>query len=713
MRKRIPMLVPGLALIFGLVLSVRSPLGAGQDKPRPAQTKAEKARPATGVKSLDPVYQDFLKLTTYIISPTEREVFLELPDNRDRDIFITDFWKIRDPTPGTPENEYKDEIQKRFDHANKYFAAGRPGWMTDRGRIWIILGEPRSYDRFPGTTGIVPCEVWYYYTDGTKDLPIHFGLVFFQKRGFGELKLYDPFVDGPKSLLEPLASLREIDTDDYEKIYETIRNFAPTLAAMSLSLIPGEYGYSYNPTARNTELLASITEYAYKGLNPTYATHFFDFKGLVSTEYMTNYVENEGMAVVIRDPGLDLPFVHFSVVPQKLSVDYYEPKDQYFANFKVDVSLRRDEAIIFQNSKEYALYFPAADMDRIRQNGVALEDAFPACEGTYKLTVLVQNSVAKEFTVLERTVTVPRSGGAPALNGPFLGYQLKTFPADVMIPFKTGDRKLVVDPKMSYGAADELDVLVGVTDLTQDLWQGGTVELSLKGLSNPQALRTVTLRLADTPYRPVISLTPNMATTGLAADYYELTARLIGPDKNVLDEKRAQFVLSSEPALAHPIANSRGFSLANEFYIYYQLARQYDKLGAGDKAEAYFARGLAKNPGYKEGVSDYARFLIKAGKFEPALTVVEGLAGIEKGRFDYHMIRGLALLGRENYPAAVTDLLEANKIYNSDTSVLNALGTCFLKTGQKDQALAAFQASLKVNGDQASIRTIVGDLEKK
>lgn len=711
MSKRIPTAVVALAL--GLAGAFAAPLAAGPDPARQAPAKAEKPRPATGVKSLDPVYQDFLKLTAYLISPKEREVFLSLPDNRDRDIFIADFWKLRDPTPGTPENEYKDEIQKRFDHANKYFAAGRPGWMTDRGRIWIILGEPRSYDRFPGTSGIIPCEVWYYYTDGTKDLPIHFGLVFFQKRGFGEMRLYDPFVDGPKALLEPLVSHREIDPDDYETIYKTIKNLAPTLAAMSLSLIPGEYGYNYQPTARNTQLIASITEYPYKGLNPTYATHFFDFKGLVSTEYMTNYVENEGLASVIRDPGLDLPFVHFTVVPLKLSVDYYEPKDQYFANFKVDVSLRRDETIVYQNSKEYALYFPAADIDRIRQNGIALEDAFPACEGTYKLTVLVQNSVAKEFTVLERAVTVPKSGGPPALNGPFLGYQVKAFPANVLIPFKTGERKLVVDPKMSFGASDELDVLVSVTDLPQDLWQSGAVELSLKGLSTDRILRSVTLKLADSPYRPVLSLMPAVSTTGLPPDYYELAARLIGPEKNVLDEKSAQFVLSAEPALAHPIANSRSFSLANEFYIYYQLARQYDKLGAGDQAEACFAKGLARNPGYKEGVSDYARFLIKERKFDQALTVVEGLAGIDKGRFDYHTIRGLAFLGRNDPKAAVADLLEANKIYNSDTSVLNALGTSFLKLGQKDQALAAFQASLKVNTEQASIRKIVADLEKK
>lgn len=703
-----------LTMILTLVLiPVPGFLGARPDPLPQAKSKAGQARPAVDSRSLDQTYQDFFKLVDYIISPKEREVFLVLSDNRDRDIFIKDFWKIRDPTPGTPENEFKDEILKRFAHVNKYFAAGRPGWTTDRGRVWMVLGEPRSYDRFPGTTGIVPCEVWYYYTDGTKNLPSHFGLIFFQKRGFGEYKLYDPFVDGPKSLMEPLSSLRTIDPDDYEKVYETIRNFAPTLAAISISLIPGEFGYGFQPTSRNTELIASVWESPYKGLNPTYATHFFDYKGLVSTEYMTNYIESEGLVTVIRDPGLDLPFVHFSVVPLKLSVDYYEPKDQYFANFKVDVSLRRGETVILQYSKAYPLYFASADMDRIRQNGISLEDAFPVSEGSYMLTVLVQNSVAKEFTVLERSVNVPKSGGPPALNGPFLGYKLKTFPANILIPFKTADRKLVVDPKMSFAAADELDVLLSVVDLPQDLWQNGTVELNLKCLTNPRTVRTVILRLAESPYHQVLSFTSSIATAGLLPDYYELSASLVGPDKKILDEKSALFVLSSEKALPHPIANSRGFSLANEFFIYYQLARQYDKMDLNDQAEANFARGMARNPGYKEGVSEYARFLLKVRKFDDAMTVVEGLKDFDEGRFDYHLIRGLALMGREDFRAAVDDFLEANKVYNSDTDLLNALGTCFLKLGQKDQALAAFQASLKVMAGQDNIQKIVKELEKK
>jgi GWxTD domain-containing protein len=707
MNKRIPTFLLGLVLVAGPGLA--APQKQTSPVPKP---KTEQKRAVVDVKGLDQIYQDFLTLVTYIISPKEREVFLELPDNRDRDIFIEDFWRLRDPTPGTPANEYKDEILKRFEHVNKYFRAGRPGWMTDRGRIWMILGEPASYDRYPGTSGIIPCEVWYYYTDGTKNLPTHFGLIFYMKRGFGEYRLYDPFVDGPKSLLEPMASLRTIDPDDYETIHDTIQKFAPALGNISISLIPGEFGYGFAPTSRSTELLAGITQSPYKGLNPTYATHFFDYKGLVSTEYLTNYMESDGLVIVIRDPGLDQSFVHFAVVPQKLSVDFYEPKDQYFCNFRLDVSLRRGEAVIFQYSKEFPITFPSAEKERYSQNGIALEDTFPVCEGQYKLAVLVTNPISKEFTVFERSINVPKAGGSPSLNGPFLGYKFRTYPEDVLIPFKMLGRKLVVDPKMTFAAGDEIDVLFSVADLPSGLWQNGDVEMEVKGQTQARVVKTYTVHLADSPYHKVLSLTPTIPGSDLAPDYYELTLRLLGSERKVLDEKSAQFVVTAEKAIAHPIANAKGFSLANRFYLHYQLARQYDKLGQNDQAQAEYAQGFSGNPNYKEGVSEYARFLLRVHKFDEALTVVDSLKAVEQGRYDYFLIKGLATMGKEDYAAAVNDLLAANRIYNSDTVLLNALGSCFLKLGQKEQALNAFQASLKLNNEQPDIRKIVEGLIK-
>ena len=69
-------------------------------------------------KDLPEKYQDWLKLTRYIIQDKELDVFMQLTNNRDRDFFIESFWNLRDPTPGTPENEKKDEIIERFEYAN-------------------------------------------------------------------------------------------------------------------------------------------------------------------------------------------------------------------------------------------------------------------------------------------------------------------------------------------------------------------------------------------------------------------------------------------------------------------------------------------------------------------------------------------------------------------------------------------------------------------
>lgn len=111
----------------------------------------------------------------YIITPEEAAAFKQLSNDEERDQFVEAFWQRRDPTPDTPENEYRDEHYRRITYANEHFGAGVPGWKTDRGRIYIIHGAPDeieshpsggTYDRTPqeggGTTSTFPFERWRY-----------------------------------------------------------------------------------------------------------------------------------------------------------------------------------------------------------------------------------------------------------------------------------------------------------------------------------------------------------------------------------------------------------------------------------------------------------------------------------------------------------------------------------------------------------------------
>ena len=116
----------------------------------------------------------------WIISPEELTAFKALSNDEERDAFIEQFWQRRDPTPDTEENEFKEEHYRRIAYANEHFAAGRAGWRTDRGRIYIVFGPPDEIESHPsggtytrpleeggGDTSTFPFEKWRYrYIEG-------------------------------------------------------------------------------------------------------------------------------------------------------------------------------------------------------------------------------------------------------------------------------------------------------------------------------------------------------------------------------------------------------------------------------------------------------------------------------------------------------------------------------------------------------------------
>jgi GWxTD domain-containing protein len=91
--------------------------------------------------SLDPASQRFLDQIGYIITPQEEKIFKEMPA-QDRGEFIEEFWRRRDPTPDTEINEFRKQYYTRLAVADRAFQAGIPGWKTDRGRIYVLLGPP-------------------------------------------------------------------------------------------------------------------------------------------------------------------------------------------------------------------------------------------------------------------------------------------------------------------------------------------------------------------------------------------------------------------------------------------------------------------------------------------------------------------------------------------------------------------------------------------
>src|SRR5882724_10421578 len=163
-----------LTIIVLTLLSV-SPSALAQGKKKDSgqdpMTKPRNVKP-----ELKKAYKDWLeKDVTYVITDEERKAFKKLTTDEERENFIEEFWRRRDPDPDTDENEFKEEYYERIAYANEHFASGIPGWKTDRGRIWIMYGKPDERETHPmggnydrpsteggGSTSTYPFEDWFY-----------------------------------------------------------------------------------------------------------------------------------------------------------------------------------------------------------------------------------------------------------------------------------------------------------------------------------------------------------------------------------------------------------------------------------------------------------------------------------------------------------------------------------------------------------------------
>lgn len=167
----------------------------------PKSNQAPDQKPRKVKRELKKAFQAWVKGDVApIITPAELAAFEKLETDEEREAFIDDFWHRRDPDPDTVENEYKEEHYERIAYANEHFASGKPGSMTDRGRIYIKFGKSDSIESYPaggryqqaayeggGSITTYPFERWFYrYIPGVRS---GVDIEFVDPTGSGEYRL--------------------------------------------------------------------------------------------------------------------------------------------------------------------------------------------------------------------------------------------------------------------------------------------------------------------------------------------------------------------------------------------------------------------------------------------------------------------------------------------------------------------------------------------
>jgi GWxTD domain-containing protein len=634
----------------------------------------------------------------YIITPLEREVFLSLKSGRERDAFKQAFWLQRDPTPGTPANEFMVEHYRRLKHAREYFGRGtvKLGWETDRGRIYIILGDPVDIQRFYETSAnLAPTELWQYYSDTSLGLPPVFYVVFYQEMSTGDYKLYSPSFDGPQRLTRDYSQ----SLDRYEA-YQKIKQVSAELAEASLSLIPGTGGDPSDQTSSLSSdlLINDIQRLPEKKVKSEWAEAFSRHKEIVTTDYSVDYVQCNHVLFVHQENNQN--YLHAVIEPYRLSMSQYD--DKVYASLKLNTKISSLAGeTIHQEEKNVQLEMSPEDFKKIERRLTAIGDVIPLVQGNYQIDFLLRNTNSKEFCSLEESVLSP-SSGAPSLSPIlFLFSEADVSPKPETLAFLFHDRQLYPNTQRLYAKSDEVLTYFEVYNPSPEMQDWILhVDLSREDevlARNEEPVGTQTFFLKKFPlenyppgyYKIGVSVTDNSGTEVIKqSNEFSVSQLTFIP--------RPWSFRKVYPPLVHPY-----FSMIRAFQ--YLGLKEYDR--AIQEIEACYNR---TNP-HKEMAEPLARAYFGKSDYAKVIDVLTPLKEIQEFEI-------LELLGKSYYALgdcrnAIDYFKKALIVGGEVIDIINSIGFCYLRINDPGEALKAFERSLQLSPNQPDIKQRVDRLK--
>jgi len=389
-------------LLFALLAIGPTALAQGKQK-EPGQDPLDKPR---NVKpELKKAYKDWLeKDVAYVITDEERKAFKKLATDEERERFIEEFWRRRDPDPDTEENEFKEEYYERIAYANEHFASGIPGWKTDRGRIWIMYGKPDERETHPmggqydrpsyeggGSTSTYPFEQWFYrYLPGVGS---GVEIEFVDPTGSGEYRIArnpdekDALLNIPGAGLtlseqlglsdksQRIANINGIGNANYQREQDSPFSRLQLLADLSK---PPQVKYSELSALSNTPLVED---------NPLNFDVRIDFFRQSDDRVITAFtIQTENKDLVFQDSG-GLQQARMNIFAKVTSV----------AGRRIGIF---EDPVITQATTE--------ELTDAKERKSAYQKAMPLPPGTYKVDVIVRDVASGATGIRHVGFTVPR-----------------------------------------------------------------------------------------------------------------------------------------------------------------------------------------------------------------------------------------------------------------------------------------------------------------
>lgn len=381
----------------------------------------------------------------YIITDEERAVFEQLSTPEEKDNFIEQFWFRRDTDPQTIENEFKIEHYRRIAYANDHFSVGAPGWKTDRGRVYIINGEPDSIEHHDqgetyyrpssegrGVTTTYAWQLWYYrHIEGLGD---DVEVEFVDKTMSGHYVLARDYMDKDAMLWVPGIGLTEAErlggALKAERIgTRTMANFASRRGGNPLKMF-----------SQKDDLFERLRRYTQLQAAPE--IKFKDLEGLIDVQLYYNRLPFDVRHDLVRITEDDylVPVTFYFGVEEFT----FKPKPRGVEEAALNVYGRVEtmsKRKVYAFDDEVFLHRKSSDRGEVLNS--VYQRAIPLQAGRYKLVAVIKDVYGGKIGSLERGIHIPEGGEGPELDvSPLIL-------ADRVQPAKTGE--FITDPFVLAG----------------------------------------------------------------------------------------------------------------------------------------------------------------------------------------------------------------------------------------------------------------------
>jgi GWxTD domain-containing protein len=665
-----------------------------------------------------------LEEVPYIVSPVEREVFLGLQSEQEREAFVEAFWRKRDENPATLENEYRDEHYKRLAYVNEFFGRDSPGpgWRTDRGRYYVLLGPPRNRQNFDGSDAVYPSELWFYDNPDLKryGLPPFFSLLFFRRHGAGALEIYSPVLDGPQTLLTGPDTRSADFRQDVERAYDKLYEVDPELAQASLSFRTdeGDTAQFSGVSFGTMELMDQIVKIPFHGLDTSYAERLDFERGAVESDYLFKYVTSVGAVDVLQaDDGVS--FVHWVIEMPPSNIAFVLDRDTgiYGSTFIVSVeAVLRDDpnVVVLQSRNESFVQLKEADRASL-QRPFAYTGMTPLVPGGYNFRVILRNRACpsrvekdcmKSYTLLDQEVDVPVATGR-ALQGLLLGYgSARRDGAPLYRAYRFGNVEVLPNPSGIFAIGETITVAV-----PHRASPDSRVRLVIESKEPPGGVmidQSVELRS-----RIESPLVQELSLEKFEGGRFLLRAELLDADGSVREQASSAFTVSPRTAIPRPILRGTSPQVRSEVpgLVSSALGEQYLAREDRAKARELFERAIQENGKLGPAREHLARLAIAESGYEEVISLLEPVYAQVKDRYEVLAPLGEAYFRRGEFTLAAEILEKALPLRRPEPALLNALASSHYQLQNAGRSLELYEQSLALDPEQPEVRELVSKLK--